>query len=204
MKSLVCLFAVALVAAAGVALADDYNPPDWRGQENTTFQRWEFGDENPNPAPDLLDNPLGDPTLQVAGSAPFTLWLAQDSDRSGVWKFEDYVQITIQNFDEQRPYKEIWIQLTYSADADPLISTVPGSTGGDAPIDKEQVGTLYWHATYSLRIEPNPDQETIYIQPRNCTTFIDEIVIDTICVPEPLTVCLLGLGGLALLRKRRA
>ena len=33
--------------------------------------------------------------------------------------------------------------------------------------------------------------------------FVDQIVIDTICIPEPVTVCLLGLGALALLRKRR-
>ena len=28
--------------------------------------------------------------------------------------------------------------------------------------------------------------------------------IDTICVPEPTTICLLGLGALAMLRRRRA
>ena len=45
--------------------------------------------------------------------------------------------------------------------------------------------------------------EEIWIRPAECTTYIDELVIDTICVPEPATIFLLGLGGMALLRKRR-
>ena len=32
---------------------------------------------------------------------------------------------------------------------------------------------------------------------------LDQIVIDTICIPEPFTIALLGLGGLALIRRRK-
>ena len=33
--------------------------------------------------------------------------------------------------------------------------------------------------------------------------FVDQLVVDTICIPEPATMSLLALGGLALLRRKR-
>ncbi|MHC4646467.1 MAG: PEP-CTERM sorting domain-containing protein [Planctomycetota bacterium] len=60
----------------------------------------------------------------------------------------------------------------------------------------------YWNITYHIILEPNPASETIWVQPRDCTLYIDEIVVDTICTPEPGTLLLLGLGGMVLLRRR--
>lgn len=209
MKSLIVLCVVGVVAlGVSAAWADDTTPPPWtRGDPGTTYQKWEFGTSDLTPSPEVdYINPLGPAVLEVTGSTPFTVWLASDDGREGVWKYEDYVQIDILNFNEENPYKEIWLQLTYAADGgsglDSLITTSPTSTM--ELIEKTQVSTLYWHATWSLIIEPNPQSETIYIQPRDCTMYLDELVIDTICVPEPLTICLFGLGGLALLRRRRA
>ncbi len=56
------------------------------------------------------------------------------------------------------------------------------------------------------RIIPNPSSESFTIwagYEGGTLSLISEVVVDTICVPEPATICLLGLGGL-LLRKRRA
>ena len=50
---------------------------------------------------------------------------------------------------------------------------------------------------------PNPESETITIDVAWCTV-IDQIVVDTECiVPEPATLSLLGLGGLAFVIRRR-
>ncbi|MHC4155417.1 MAG: hypothetical protein ACYST6_10920 [Planctomycetota bacterium] len=46
----------------------------------------------------------------------------------------------------------------------------------------------HYYVTYDITISPNPPSEVIVIQPNAC---------------EPVTVCFLGLGALALLRKRR-
>ena len=71
--------------------------------------------------------------------------------------------------------------------------------------------TLVWATIAAdFHIEPNPYYEEIGIKFRfngeEAGGLIDQVVIDTICgeVPEPMTVCLLGLGGLFLRRKRRA
>jgi len=69
--------------------------------------------------------------------------------------------------------------------------------------------TTYTHIVYDLTLKPNPSDEKIYIQPMYCQIYIDEIVIDTICVPEPSSVLLLAVGaaGIAVLilrRRRRA
>ena len=50
-----------------------------------------------------------------------------------------------------------------------------------------------------LNIEPNPAFEIVRI---DGAVMVDEIVIDTICIPEPASLALLGLGGLALMRRR--
>ena len=205
--SVVILVVVGVVLPISSAWADDYNPPLWRGENNTTMQMWEFlTGVNPS-APDNFVNPNGEAQCTVEGDFPFTVWLPEDDGLQGVWKLEDYVKIDIPNYSMQNPYKEVWLQITFAADGgsglEPLLLSVPAAAEMQL-IDKTKVTNLYWRATYSIILEPNPNSESIYIQPRDCTIYLDEVVIDTICVPEPTTIFLLGLGALALLRKRKA
>jgi len=62
-----------------------------------------------------------------------------------------------------------------------------------------------WY-TYNgmIEIQPNPDGEWLTFELVDSTN-IEEIVIKTICMPEPATLALLGAGGLAmaLVRRRR-
>ncbi len=58
-----------------------------------------------------------------------------------------------------------------------------------------------------LRISPNPPFEDLGIRNSMLVTmknlYVDNVRIVTMCTPEPATIFLLGLGGLALLRRRR-
>jgi hypothetical protein len=196
-----------LLLSYGSLWAEDLNGPRWeRGGEGTTFQRWEFGDGSLSPPPEEgFYNPLAQPLMTMPDTWPNSTYLASYADMSGVWRLEnpDDIYVTIQNY-EDNPFKYIWIQITYAAQegAVPIVLTNPEYT--DMVISDPILFGDHWYITYDITLEPNPPSEIIVIQPAGCTTYIDEIVIDTICIPEPATVLMLGLGGLALLRKRRA
>ena len=114
---------------------------------------------------------------------------------------------SIPNFEQMNPIKEIWLQLTYWSDGIPNIFVLPEGLNQEpmSLVNNTGGGSDWGQATYYAQIDPNPLFEEIWIRPVHCTLYVDELVIDTICtVPEPATICLFGLGALALLRKRRA
>lgn len=201
---------VGVLILGSCAFALDLNPPPWRGNEGSTYQSWEFS-TGANPlAPDgSVNNPYGVPSASVAGSFPFTEWLPENAGYQGVWRFEDYILVDLPNNPVPNDYKDIWIQVTFYADeaANPEIVSWPLASGEMQTIQKIELPlqpgaqTTYWHATYLLHLEPNPPSEQIWIMPRDCTLFVDELVIDTLCAPEPGSVLLLALAGV-LIRRR--
>ena len=183
--------------------ADDANPPPWRGQPGTTYARWEFSTDNPNPAPDEEYNPNGPSQTQVT-PGPGMGWLPELDGRFGVWQLSGRIEIGIPNYPPAGPLKYIWVQLTWQGQSPgrPTVSeTISGEIGR---LLDEQAASPWLHSTFVIDIEPNPQYEVVSIEgPIN----VDEVVIDTICIPEPsslavFSVGLLGLAG-AVRRKRR-
>jgi hypothetical protein len=212
--SLASFVLLLLISASASAFVCDSDPAPFRGGQNTTLQSWLFS-TNANPAfPDVAENPYGMPQVDLVGGFPQnTVWLDQDNGHQGVWVvdrsiYSDMVA-TVKNVPVQNPYKEIWLQITYSAQEGeaPMIYVVPnGNPNAYTPmhmVSKNAVDNNYFHAVYSLTIRPNPNFEQIYIRPRDCQVFVDCITIETQCIPEPMTMGLLGLGSL-LLRRRIA
>ncbi|MHC4335330.1 MAG: hypothetical protein ACYSUV_16505 [Planctomycetota bacterium] len=176
-----------LLPSFGILWAEDRILPPWgRGSEGTTYQRWEFGDSNLNPPPEQdVYNPLGTPVMLISDAA---VHLGSYLDMSGVWSLEcpDDIYITIQNYNEDAPIKFIWIQVTYAAEegAAPLVLTNPEYY--TMVVSDPVLFGEHWYVTYDLVIEPCPPSEVVVIQPAGCRTYIDEIVIDTICTCSPL------------------
>jgi len=208
---LTVLLALGANALATVTTDADLNAPTWRGGDGSTLQMW-FFDQSQNPAaPDVDQNPFGDTSLSILGQDP--VWIPDDQGRLGVWlvdrsKANDMV-IDVPNSKEPNPFKDIWLQLVFKAAEDraPNIYVLPeGSAQQPVPrmtlVQTTVLQDGYIHATYSLTIEPNPTWEKIYIRPRDCEVLIDSVVVDTQCIPEPMTLAMLGLGSL-LLRLRR-
>lgn len=226
MKKLAMIMAVAglILAATGAAQADDVRPPDWRGDPNSTVQEWDFlTDTNPL-APDgpLYDNAFGEPPsagLDGSGMA----WI------DGSWAGVENIICEIPNNPDPNKEKWIRVQVTYSPDeVIPYLSqftapdSVSASVGGDVfegqLIETIDLGKTSGYPSYyqlyldvwDIVIPYNPPVEVVLVHfPQTGTGFgdmggyVDQLVIDTICVPEPATMSLLVLGGLALIRKRR-
>jgi hypothetical protein len=198
------------------ALAAVLPSPSWRGQAGSTFQEWTF-DTDANPAaPNSVNNPYGPATATITVGMFGSGWLDQLpglGTQTGYWDIGDAVEgpqivLDIANSPDVRPYKEIWVQVTSWVDISqaPVVN-VPGAMFlGSEQLVVESVptgGNWIMNLT-KWRIEPNPSQEQVILAAMPMFgAVIDRIVVDTICVPEPVSLLTLLVGGVAVLSRRR-
>lgn len=197
------IVALLLVFAVQVVMADDLFPPPWRGHPGSTWAVWEYSTPNPNPLPDLGFNPYGVPSTQIYPGVGQNWWAELDG-RQGVWPLSGEIWIDIPNRPEPNPWKDIYIQLTWEPQAPGntpfVLTTAPQQVNGTL-VQQIPLDGLWMHSIYTIRLEPNPALETILI---TGGINVDEVVIDTICIPEPMTLGLLAIGGVFAMRRNRA
>jgi hypothetical protein len=200
---------LAIMALCGLvvapALGDDLNPPPWRGDDNSTFARWEFGTDQETDVPPEADwvNPWGMPLLDVFPVDPF--WEPEYMGRFGVWPLSGELFIDINNDPVERLYKWIYVQVTWTpmvGEPDPVPTVEAGPAGGPyvlgGAMRQVPVAPEGWFVTtYIVRLQPNPAFEQIHI---SGDIYVDEVVVDTICSDRGIpTVSQWGLAVMVLL-----
>jgi len=210
-QTLVVAFVVVLSATA-CALADDFSLPPWQRGETagTTFQQWSFGtDGKENIQPDL---PFSNPGIPLARVVSSESWIDVDGLRQGIWPLLGQIDIYIPNYPQIQPEKNIWLQLTWKPaepELDPFLPSQPFISIVTDPPSFEPMTILrqdeptadgWVHTLFDITISPNPVNEWVVIKG---DIFVDQVVVDTWCVPEPGSLSLLGLAAWLGLRRRR-
>ena len=226
-KTLIILVALAFMTAP--AMAKDLGPLEgWdRAAPNSTFEHWDFNMPDMPSFPDAgLWNPNGEPfaELDPTGWEWSEAWecppeLNPNGFVSG-WHCTNpdggEITLTIPNTPDKNMEKRMFIQITSTkVPSDVTVSGSDAAGGGytsgtfstGRPMSgipgPAPFGGSWYVYNYGRTIRPNPESEKVVIKVPYCTV-IDQIVVDTECVPEPATMSLLILGGIgALVRRRR-
>ena len=191
-----------LVCASG---EEDPPVPDVGGY--STFQEWSFSTDARGPMlpDDGYNNIYGDPRLRVVTTANW-------DPTQGAWPLTNEIDILIPNRPQSGPdsYKEIWLQLTWkAAELDPFLWDEPFVSINTHPVynkyeiishDMGQNENGWTNTVFEIKVWPNPYEEMITLKG---DIVVDQVGVDTYCIPEPCTLALVGLGVIFGLKRKR-
>jgi hypothetical protein len=205
MKRLI-IFLVLVVVGLSIPVSAVPSLGGWNeGAPNTTHQRWDFtpgyvsgipnGGYTAIPESVISPNPGG----VLATISPSNTW-----DEATNFTARTYLSINLvlPNYDVLNPLKVVWVDIGDAVIYNEDISISASGHGIPSTQYTYEILPGRGDAEFGVKIWPNPETEEIGMF-FGWGTVLDYVHVDTICIPEPATICLLGLGALSLLRKRK-
>ncbi len=189
------LAALCTVAVSSAALADDFNPPPWRGGPLSVTAEWEFFSQVLYDMPPEYIATTGDGLhpfnagCETHAHFEFCYWQPDPTDpndgRIFTTEQPGLVRFFLCNWIDYYPFKFIWVQITSGGQGAPFVQDVLAPNPGTNEWTNPLHGTLInrWGVpgfmTESWYLPYNPDREYVdlFIPPY---TWVDQILIDTI------------------------
>lgn len=187
---------------SATAPADDFLPPEFRGDPLSVMAEWDFVQDftgSPyfylNYPPDQLVT-VGDGIHDLGDAfthAHFSETVFWREGEAYTLQEPGQIDFYLVNWTDLYPYKHLWIQITFRGAGIPFISAVVAPNPADGSWVDPSYGWLdslyetgpnqrveYW------RLQPNPDREHIYLDiPPD--TVVEQVLIDTISTPSPVS-----------------
>jgi len=202
-QTVVLAAVIGVIFSGSAVLGHDITPPPYRGAPLSVYAHWNL----------------------VAGSTTLNLtnWSSQDDTDPTTYLYPNFTtpnpQVTpnggsydfqIPNWVDNMPIKYLRLQMTWVGTTQSPLNILTQGLDGVNPV----VGNITFASTpiiltsgvyqyFDFEYKPNPDFERIHVTLPGNNYLIQTVVDSVSTIPEPATLALLGIGGLAMRYKKR-
>lgn len=185
-----CVTPIILLSLLMPALAHDLIVPPWRGECKTTFQEWRFDDDDDPAAPEVIVNPYGPATVDIAVGPLGSGWsfeLGGFGSQTGLWDLggvDGEMLVKIKDCSGPVALREVWVQITCWEDiSQPPSVDVRGATlQSSQSLIVESVptgGRWVLHQGIWSMVSGAQEDEIVVTANWQWGSVVDEIVVDT-------------------------